>query len=73
MTVLDLPLEKQKALAKEEGMTFDAWVEHTKRVLKDSEDHLSRLKTVTFSNQEEAEKAGYNLDKWQQPIVPFPA
>ncbi len=73
MTVLDLPLEKQKALAEREGMTLEAWVEHTKRILKQSEEHESRLETITFKNQEEAEKAGYNLDKWRQPIVPFPA
>lgn len=73
MTVLDLPLEKQKALAEREGMTLEAWVEHTKKILKQSEEHLSRLEKITFKNQAEAEKAGYNLDKWRQPIVPFPA
>lgn len=73
MTVLDLPLEKQKALAEREGMTLEAWVEHTKRIFKEMDEFEKNLTEITFKNQEEAEKAGYNLDKWRQPIVPFPA
>lgn len=73
MTVLDLPLEKQKAIAQRRGVAFEVWVEETKRILRESDEHFAKFKTITFSSQEEAEKAGYNLDKWRQPLIPFPA
>lgn len=73
MTVLDLPLEKQKALAQKEGMTYEAWVEHNKKLFKRMDEFEKNLKIITFKSREEAEKAGYHPTKWQEPLIPFPA
>lgn len=72
-SVLDLPIERQEEFAKQEGLSLDKWIAETKKRFTATDEHLAKLEFITFESQEEAEKAGYNLDKWRQPIVPFPA
>lgn len=47
MTVLDLPIERQKEIAKSRGMTLEAWIEESKKSLEEGAKHLAKVKFVT--------------------------
>lgn len=68
-SVLDLPIERQKELAAREGLSLDEWIAATKKNFKETDEHLAKLKVITFESREEAEEAGYNFDKWKEPLV----
>ncbi|RDE83052.1 hypothetical protein DPV86_03900 [Haemophilus parahaemolyticus] len=55
-SVLDLPLEEQKKLAEEDGMPFEEWVLHTKKVLKECDEFQEELKNHKPTEEEKAEK-----------------
>lgn len=42
-SVLGLPIERQKELAKLEGMTYEEWVETTKKESEESKEFLRKL------------------------------
>lgn len=42
-SILDLPIERQKEIASEEGVEFNAWVEKTKKYLAEGEAFRKRL------------------------------
>lgn len=68
-SALDLPIKRQEELAELAGLDFDEWVKKTKQSLKEWRADLDNMKVITFESREEAEKAGYNFDKWKEPLV----
>lgn len=46
MSILDLPLERQKAIAQQMGMDHAAWVKEIKQNLKDADKFLDEVREV---------------------------
>lgn len=70
VSVLDLPLDKQQALAKREG--FDdvkVWQEHTRQQLQENKQFSDETEIVRFDTVEEAQKAGYTVPRWHNESI----
>lgn len=70
VSVLDLPLDKQQALAKREG--FDdvkVWQEHARQQLQENKQFSDETEIVRFDTIEEAQKAGYTIPRWHNESI----
>lgn len=65
MNILDLPLEKQKELAKQQNLTWEQWAKDTK------ETSSAKSTIIKVKSKEEADKLGYELPLWHGEPLPF--
>lgn len=70
-SVLDLPIEKQKRIAKLEGFgeNLQAWREHTKKQFKETQEFLADVEYIHFDTIEEAKAAGYTVPRWHNETI----
>ena len=68
MSVLDLPLERQKELAAICGFGDDveAWQEDTRKSLAETQEFLASLETVRYEDLTPEEQAAH--DRWQRKV-----
>ncbi len=60
MSILDLPLERQQAIAKQDGFDdVDSWREHIRKKLDAGKDHVNLLRQVGFNDLSELEQSQY--------------
>ncbi len=55
MNILDLPIEKQKKHAEEEGMSYEDWLEETKQMLEGAKKHSEKIETIHLTGKEAEE------------------
>lgn len=62
MSVLDLPIEKQKELASRMGLSHSAWVEDTKKRLADAREFIDEVRKF----EKEAKEKGLPVNQHMQ-------
>ncbi|MDH0032018.1 MULTISPECIES: hypothetical protein [unclassified Acinetobacter] len=60
MSILDLPLERQKEIAKQDGFSdVESWRAHVEKLLDASKKHVDSLKQVDYNNLTPEQQASY--------------
>ncbi|ENW78656.1 hypothetical protein F909_03618 [Acinetobacter sp. ANC 3929] len=68
MSILDLPLERQKVIAEQDGFgnDVDSWREHIKTKLAAGRDRVNLLEAVSFNDLSKSEQSDYR--RWGNKV-----
>jgi antitoxin component of RelBE/YafQ-DinJ toxin-antitoxin module len=67
-SVLDLPVEEQQAIAKEEGIPFELWLAETRQTLQHSRQFVAEI--TTRETDMTSEQIAHMQRKMDDPLIP---